>query len=209
MSRFALFVALAICVTEVTAQAVPLTTNRPVRRTLAAGDTARFEIALDSNWLARLTVEQTSVNVRLRALSPRNAPISGTDASPRGTEFLQFEATQKGTHHVQVFAGGNEPGEFVITLVAREVLSTDPRRLTDQLLAPRDRRDAPGAAVAVWRGGRMLYAKAYGMANLAYVNFPGFYGHLVMRFSGLVLHTEPGCGSPATSVAVVDCTKSR
>jgi len=168
MSRFALFVALAICVTEVTAQAVPLTTNRPVRRTLAAGDTARFEIALDSNWLARLTVEQTSVNVRLRALSPRNAPISGTDASPRGTEFLQFEATQKGTHHVQVFAGGNEPGEFVITLVAREVLSTDPRRLTDQLLAPRDRRDAPGAAVAVWRGGRMLYAKAYGMANLAY-----------------------------------------
>lgn len=168
MSRFTPVLALALFATEAAAQAVPLTTNRPVRRTLAAGDTARFEIALDSNWLARLTVEQTSVNVRLRALSPKGAPISGTDASPRGIELLQFEATQKGTHQVQVAASGKEAGEFVITLVAREALSTDPRRLTDQLLAPRDLRDAPGAAVAVWRGGQMLYAKAYGMANLAY-----------------------------------------
>jgi hypothetical protein len=114
MSRLAPFLALAICATEVTAQAVPLTTNRPVRRTLAGGDTARFDIALDSNWVARLTVEQTSVNVRVRAMSPKNAPINGTDASPRATELLQFEATQNGTHQVQVFAGGKDTGVHVL-----------------------------------------------------------------------------------------------
>lgn len=162
--------ALALWATGLAGQATPdpLALNRPIRRAIAAGDTARFAIALDSGWLARLIVEQVNVNVRVRSLSPQGATVRGADASPRGVELLQFEASAPGTHQVQVATASSESGEFVITLVAREALSADPRRLTDQLLAPRDRRDAPGAAVAVWRGGQVLYAKGYGMANLTY-----------------------------------------
>ena len=43
-----------------------------------------------------------------------------------------------------------------------------PRRLTDQMMARFDGPNSPGAAVRVWRDGRTLYSKTYGMANLAY-----------------------------------------
>jgi len=46
--------------------------------------------------------------------------------------------------------------------------ATDAEKLTDQLMSPYDGEDSPGAAVQVWRDGRTLYSKAYGMANLAY-----------------------------------------
>ena len=45
---------------------------------------------------------------------------------------------------------------------------TDAKKLTDQLMSPYDGDDSPGAAVQVWRDGRTLYSRAYGMANLAY-----------------------------------------
>ncbi len=70
------------------------------------------------------------------------------------------------------FAGGvalSEKGtsDHEITL-HRLSVDTDAKKLTDQLMAPYDGDDSPGAAVQVWRDGRTLYSKAYGMANLAY-----------------------------------------
>ena len=146
---------------------VPLTVGRPVERTLIRGDTARYTVEADSGMLLRLTVEQRSVNAIVRVMGPRNAALTVRNELRRGTERVQVETVAKGPHVIQVFPD-SAGGEFVLTLVAREPLSTDPKRLVDQLLAPWDRRDGPGAAVAVWRGGRTLFAKGYGMANLAY-----------------------------------------
>ncbi len=146
----------------------PLVVGRPVRVTLARGDTARYAVDADSAFLIRLAVEQVSANAVVRVMSPKDRPMRGVNDAPRGVERLQVEATEKGTHQVQVFLADSTAGDVVVTLAAREALSSDPRRLADQLLAPWDRRDGPGAAVAVWRGGRTLFAKGYGMANLAY-----------------------------------------
>ena len=146
----------------------PLTVGRPVRDTLARGDTARYSVDADTGSLIRLTVDQVSANARVRILGPRGNQLRNTNSGPRGMERLQLEITEKGVHQVQVIPVDSAVGEYVITLVAREPLSADPKKLADQLFAPWDRRDGPGAAVAVWRGGRTLFAKSYGMANLAY-----------------------------------------
>ena len=146
----------------------PLTVGRPVRDTLARGDTARYRVDADTGSIIRLTVDQAPANVRVRVLGPKGNQLRNTNASPRGPERVQLETTEKGTHQVQVIPVDSTAGEYVITLVAQELLSSDPKKLVDQLFAPWDRRDGPGAAVAVWRGGRTLFAKAYGMANLAY-----------------------------------------
>ncbi|MCE9603121.1 MAG: serine hydrolase [Gemmatimonadetes bacterium] len=146
----------------------PLTVGRAVRATLARGDTARYQVDADSGSIIRLTVDQLSTNVLVRVLGPDRRPVGGVNAAPRGVERLQLETRAKGAHQVQVVMVDSVPGEYAITLVAREALSTDPVKLVDQLLAPWDRRDGPGAAVAVWRGGRTLLAKGVGMANLAY-----------------------------------------
>lgn len=157
-----------IAAPALSAQQGVLSLNRPVNRTLTRGDTARFTVEADSAFLMRLTVEQTSVNAIVRVMNPRRAPLGARNDLRRGTERLQVETAAKGAHEVQVFSADTTGGDVVITLTALEPLSSDPKKLVDQLLAPWDRRDGPGAAVAVWRGGRTLLAKSYGMANLAY-----------------------------------------
>ncbi len=61
-----------------------------------------------------------------------------------------------------------ETGDHEITRHRVDPGETDPKKLADQLMAPYSGGDSPGAAVQVWRDGRTLYSKAYGMANLAY-----------------------------------------
>ena len=167
MLRLPIALAFLSVSTALSAQ-TPLTVGRPVRDTLARADTARYRVDADSGSIIRLTVDQVSANTRVRITGPRGSQLRNTNASPRGMERLQLEITEKGAHQVQVIAVDSASGEYVITLVAQEPLSADPKKLVDQLLAPWDRRDGPGAAVAVWRGGRTLFAKGYGMASLAY-----------------------------------------
>ncbi|NCW45911.1 MAG: class A beta-lactamase-related serine hydrolase, partial [Gemmatimonadaceae bacterium] len=83
-------------------------------------------------------------------------------------EELHLVTRERGVHQVQVIAGDSTGGAFTLTLLMNEKLSADAKRRIDQLLAPWNRKDGPGAAVAVWRGGKTVFAKAYGMANLAY-----------------------------------------
>ena len=157
-----------LAVTTTLSAQTPLTVGRPIRDTLTRSDTARYRVDVDTGFIIRLTVDQVSANTRVRVLGPRGNVLRNSNTSPRGTERLQLEIIEKGAHQVQVTPVDSAAGEYVITLVAQEPLSSDPKKLVDQLLAPWDRRDGPGAAVAVWRGGRTLFAKSYGMANLTY-----------------------------------------
>lgn len=168
MVRLSLLLAIVLGSAPLAAQPTPLSPGRAVRAVLAPADTARYRVDLGANSLARLVVDQYSIDVRVRVLDAGGQAIQGANFGARGQEHLQFESTEPGTYQVQVIPAGREGGEYAITLVRREPLASDPRRLADQLLAPYDRSDTPGAAVAVWRGGRTLYARAVGMANLAY-----------------------------------------
>jgi CubicO group peptidase (beta-lactamase class C family) len=168
MHRVALIGALLCGATDLVAQPITLSVGRPVRATLARGDTARYRFDADSNVIARVAVDQISANTLVRILSPRGRVLRTVNATPRGLERLHVEIGEQGIQQIEVIPVDSAVGDFSITLVAREVLSKDPRTFAAQLLAPYDRTDGPGAAVAVWRGGRTLFAKGYGMANLAY-----------------------------------------
>ncbi len=168
MHRVALIGALLCGATDLVAQPITLSVGRPVRAALARGDTARYRFDADSNVIARVAVDQISANTLIRILSPRGRVLRTVNATRRGMERTQVEISETGLHQIEVIPVDSAVGDFAITLVAREVLSKDPRTFAAQLLAPYDRTDGPGAAVAVWRGGRTLFAKGYGMANLAY-----------------------------------------
>lgn len=166
--RVALIGTLLFGATDLAAQPATLSVGRPLRATLARGDTARYRFDADSNVIVRVAVDQISANTTVRVLTPRGRLVRAVNATPRGLEQLQVEIGEKGLHQIEVIPVDSAVGDFSITLTAREVLSRDPRTFAAQLLAPYDRADGPGAAVAVWRGGRTLFAKGYGMANLAY-----------------------------------------
>ena len=166
-SAIALFLFPTLVATPLTAQPA-LTLGTPATGTVSAKDTARYTLRADSSFVVRIRVDQQPGNVALRLMSPKNTLVSTVNATSAGYEELHFVTREGGTHQLQVIAGDSTGGAFRVTLLMNEKLSADPRRRTDQLLAPWNRTDGPGAAVAVWRGGKMVFAKGYGMANLGY-----------------------------------------
>ena len=89
----------------------------------------------------------------------------------RGPERFSGQPSEAGTYTVELIvaeADEDASGAYEITLLRHEPVATDPRRLTDQMMARFDGPNSPGAAVRVWRDGRTVYSKTYGMANLGY-----------------------------------------
>jgi CubicO group peptidase (beta-lactamase class C family) len=113
-------------------------------------------------------VNQVTVNVVVRVLDVDGVERRRVDGPARGPQRFTVRTTAEGAYTIEVIPFEEETGDYEITLHRVERLETDPRRLTDQLMSPYDGEDSPGAAVQVWREGRTLMSKAYGMANLTY-----------------------------------------
>lgn len=152
------------------AQGIELRRGRTVSGSLAEGDTARYTVDVGENYFVFGEVNQISVDVMIRVLDPEGTQIGRFGGLGRGGERFSGRAEEAGVYTLEVIAENEEAasGEYEITLLRVEPVAKDPRKLTDQLMARFDGPDSPGAEVRVWRDGRVLYSKAYGMANLAY-----------------------------------------
>ena len=150
------------------AQDTSLRAGRTLQGSLSTGDTIGYSFEAESEYLVRGMVDQLSVDVVIRILDPEGREVTTQDGPGRGPERFQIETDDEGVYRIEVIPFEEEEGEFSITLQLLEPLATDPRKLADQLLSNYDREDSPGVAVSVFRDGRTVFSKAYGMANLAY-----------------------------------------
>ena len=168
MLRSFLFLATLVVATDVVAQDTALRRGDAVRASLDTGDTVRYVLDTQSDYFVRGTVDQVSVDVVVRILRPDGRVVRTIDGPKRGSERFQFETDAEGAYQIEVSPVDEETGEYVITLERLEPVATDPEQLADQLLSAYDREDSPGAVVSVFREGKTLFSKAYGMANLSY-----------------------------------------
>jgi CubicO group peptidase (beta-lactamase class C family) len=150
------------------AQEIPLSAGRSLSGSLAPGDTVVYNVTAGDDYLVRGAVDQLSVDVVVRILSPTGRVVSTIDGPAEGPERFQFETDADGAWKIQVIPFEEGTGEYSIALEMLEPVATDPEELADQLLSAYDREDSPGAVVSVFRDGRTLFSKAYGMANLSY-----------------------------------------
>jgi CubicO group peptidase (beta-lactamase class C family) len=113
-------------------------------------------------------VDQVSVDVAVRVLGPGGDVVLRASGLGRGGERFAGELKEAGTYTVEVNAEkDDDAGDYALTIHRLEPVAKDPKRLVDQLMARWDG-PVPGVAVQVWRDGRTLFSKAYGMANLGY-----------------------------------------
>ena len=153
------------------AQTTELRRGRTLTGTLSAGDTARYTIDADEDDFVLGEVDQISIDVTMRVLGPDGAQIARFGGLGRGPERFGGRTSAAGPYTVELFVAGDEgdeSGNYEITLLRHERVATNPKKLTDQMMARFDADHSPGAAVSVWRDGKTLYSKTYGMANLAY-----------------------------------------
>ena len=160
-----------VAATDLSAQATELRRGRMLTGSIAAGDTARYTFEAGENDFVLGEVNQISIDVTIRVLDADGEQRARFGGLGRGPERFSGQPSAAGTYTVELIVAGDDEdasGAYEITLLRHEPVATDPRRLTDQMMARFDGPNSPGAAVRVWRDGRTLYSKTYGMANLAY-----------------------------------------
>ncbi len=153
---------------DVAAQNTELRRGRTVTGTLVEGDTARYTVNVGDDYFVFGEVNQISVDVLVRVLGADGNQVARFDGPGRGGERFAGPTEDAGTYTIEVIPVNDQTGDYDITLHRVEPLETDPKKLADQLMARYDGDDSPGAAIRVWRDGRVLFSKTYGMANLAY-----------------------------------------
>ncbi len=182
LSPLCIALLVVVAATDLSAQTTELRRGRTVPATLSPGDTARYTVDADEDDFVLGEVNQISVDVTIRVLDPEGTQLGRFGGLGRGALRFGGRTTDAGTHTVELFVTGDGGGDsgagaanetansgaYEITLLRLERVATDPKRLTDQMMARFDGDHSPGAAVRVWRDGRTLYSKTYGMANLAY-----------------------------------------
>lgn len=180
-------------------QATELRRGSTVRGTLAEGDTVRYSITVPADHFVYGEVDQISVDVGIRVLDSEANAVLRASGLGRGGERFAGELKEAGTYTVELAAEQEDGlGDYALTIHRLEPIAKDPKRLVDQLMARWDG-PVPGGAVQVWRGGRTVFSKAYGMANLAYeipfaTNTPTNIGSTSKQFTGfaVLLQAERG-----------------
>ncbi len=165
-----------LAASQIAAQSTELEVGRTLPGTLAAGDTARYTLEADGEDFVLGEVNQVSIDVTLRILGPDGEQIGRVGGLGRGRERFGGRTAAEGTHTLELFiledddadGGAEAAGRYEITLLRHEPVATDPAKLADQIMSRFDGPHSPGGAVRVWRDGRTLFSKTYGMANLAY-----------------------------------------
>ena len=153
---------------DLAGQGTPLRPGLTVSGTLAAGDTARYTVTVGDDYYVFGEVNQISVDVLVRLMDAGGTEVARFNGPGRGPDRFAGPVKKAGVYSIQVIPVGKQAGAYQITLVRSEPVAKDPKRLADQLMAQYDGTTSPGAVVHVWRDGRVLFSKAYGMANLAY-----------------------------------------
>ncbi|MGE3616970.1 MAG: serine hydrolase [Gemmatimonadales bacterium] len=150
------------------AQTPDLRPGRTLTGTLAAGDTARYALTVGDESFVFGEVNQISVAVTVRIVDAAGRQLGRFAGPGRGANRFAGPMEKAGTYQVQLIPADGQTGAYTISLLRLEPVAKDGKRLADQLMAPYDGPASPGALVHVWRDGKVLFSKAYGMANLAY-----------------------------------------
>jgi len=138
------------------------------RATLSTGDTLEFGFTAGDDFLVYGEAIQTSMDVVVSLVNSDGQQLGQWDGTERGAEPFSQTIREAGTFTLRVAPFEDEEGDFSIQILQLEQKSGDPDQLADQLMFAYDRPGGPGGAVRVWRDGRTLASKTYGLADLTH-----------------------------------------
>lgn len=170
MYRFLLFLGLLLSLVASRAgaqDAVPLTMGTPITQDLGAHDAHAYTLDLRAGQFVYGEVDQQTVDVVVTIYGPDGGLVQAFDNPARGPEPFQFKTEVAGSYRIAVTPFQQKEGRYVIRLRLAEPVATTPEGQVDQRMAIYQD-DTPGGVVAVVKGGEIVFAKGYGMANLEY-----------------------------------------
>ncbi|MXV16637.1 serine hydrolase domain-containing protein [Hufsiella ginkgonis] len=137
---------------------------------IASGQKHLYKVKLDGEQFAFLQVMQKGADVKITTFDLEGNKTEETDSPNgiRGPEYVMLRSSAKGDYRVEIEGlGTNGPAatyELTLKIVRPKAVTTGQK--IDEIFLPWDNQQSPAAAVAVFKGGKILYQKGYGMANL-------------------------------------------
>lgn len=132
----------------------------------------RYSVSLEKNQFAFFKLIQEGVDAKIVTYTPQGKKIEEFDSpnGNHGAELFAIKSDEKGKYVVEVtpLEENDSKGKYTITLKIVKPRALTPGDQVDEVFAPWDNKDSPGAAVAVVQNGAIVYKKGYGMANLEY-----------------------------------------
>src|SRR5688500_10119048 len=188
------FALLLLWVSGVHAQQGPrLQLGTPVRATLAAADTLRYELTLPKSHFVAGRVDQDGVDATVTITGPSGRRVLRTARVGRGgPEAFAFATDSAGRYLIEVTpATKGKGGSVRVQLTRPEAVATTPEGKVDQAAAQLYQ-DTPGAVVGVIKAGKLAFVKGYGAADLTHgIPFtpetPTNIGSSTKQFTGFAL----------------------
>jgi CubicO group peptidase (beta-lactamase class C family) len=136
---------------------------------LAANDTLRYVLELPKGRFIAGRVDQDGVDATVTITGPANKRVQRVARVGKGgPETFAFATDTAGRYAIEVTsATAGKTGALRVQLTRSEPVATTPEGKVDQAAAQLYK-DTPGAVVGVIKGGKLVFAKGYGSANLTY-----------------------------------------
>ena len=174
-------------------QASRLQVGTPLRATLAADDTLRYELNLPKSRFVAGRVDQDGVDATVTITGPTGRRVQRAARVGRGgPETFAFATDSAGRYVIEVApATAGKGGAVRVQLTRSEAVATTPEGKVDQAAAQLYK-DTPGAVVGVIKGGKLAFVKGYGAADLTYgmpftPETPTNIGSSTKQFTGFAL----------------------
>ncbi len=187
------FALLLLCVGSVHAQqSSQLRVGTPVNATLAAEGSVKYELDLPKDHFVAGRVDQDGVDATVTITDPAGKPVSKAARVGRGgPETFAFATETAGKHVIEVTPAAGKGGLVRVHLTRSEPVATTPEGKVDQAAAQLYK-DTPGAVVGVFKGGKVVFVKGYGAADLTYgmpftADTPTNIGSSSKQFTGFAL----------------------
>lgn len=146
--------------------------GKSIEKELKGGESHSYSLAVDKGEFVYVEVDQRGIDVVVRVYDPTGKKTDEVDSpnGQRGPEPVIITPDIKGVYRIEVGAlePAAKPGRYAIELKMQHPSATTLAGKVDQLFVLWDRKDSPGAALAVIKDGNIVHARGYGSANLEY-----------------------------------------
>ncbi len=132
----------------------------------------QYAINLEKDQYVFFKLMQKGVDIKITTYDTEGEKIEDFDSpnEKNGPELFTLISSKKGVYVIEVspFDEKEPTGNYELTVEIIKPKATLPNDQVDEIFAPWDSNDTPGAAVAIIKEGSIIYKKGYGLANLEY-----------------------------------------
>jgi len=157
---------------------------------LESPDTFFFEFGADTYIYG--ICNQVSVDVKVSMYDSAGTSLGVFDGPAKGPETFNFAISDAGKYMLEVAPFEENTGSYTLELKVVEAIATEPEKRADQLFYAYSEEGVPGGVLGVIKNGKVVFSKAYGLANLSHdipyeVNTPTNIGSVSKQFTAMAI----------------------